>query len=435
MIVSSCLQEDPSGSSTDEGDGIGRLQLLLGEGGVGKSFVIDAVLTTLKSKHDWSEDNFSVYATTGKAAISVGGSTVHNYKDGIGFFGERFRDLSPKTLQSFQARMRRKKLIIIDEFSMLRQYELAFIDRRLKQIMCSTRAFGGLTIVLGGDPGQLPPVQGNCLWNKKAKLGSKNWEGFLAYQLFDTAMKLVENKRLDFSDPEAVRYNDFLKRVRDGKNTIEDWKYITGLCSQHSMPRSRWTAFSGDDVVHLYTTNKEVAASNAECIKKLDSPIVKVEAEHTGEGKKATSNTASGLDLHAFYCKGALVLLTKNVCQSLGLCNGSTGKIVDIIYTQGKPPPALPECIIVDFGDNYSGPSFIHDDDSKKGWVPIFPNTSEWVSLKDNELVQNSRTMFPLCLCYAWTIWKAQGQTIRGKVVVSLGEKEKEHCISYTAFS
>ena len=92
----------------------------------------------------------------------------------------------------------------------------------------------------------------------------------------------------------------------------------------------------------------------------------------TGEGKKATSNTASGLDLHAFYCKGALVLLTKNVCQSLGLCNGSTGKIVDIIYTHGKPPPALPECIIVNFGDNYSGPSFFPDDDSKKGWVPIF---------------------------------------------------------------
>ena len=55
--------------------------------------------------------------------------------------------------------------------------------------------------------------------------------------------------------------------------------------------------------------------------------------------------------------------------------------------------------------------------------------------MQNNERVQNSRTMFPLRLCYAWTIWKAQGQTIQSKVVVSLGKTEKEHGLSYTAFS
>ena len=43
--------------------------------------------------------------------------------------------------------------------------------------------------------------------------------------------------------------------------------------------------------------------------------------------------------------------------------------------------------------------------------------------------------MFPLRLCYAWTIWKAQGQTIRNKIIVSLGNTEKEHGLTYTAFS
>ena len=61
--------------------------------------------------------------------------------------------------------------------------------------------------------------------------------------------------------------------------------------------------------------------------------------------------------------------------------------------------------------------------------------TTEWFSLKNNEWVLNLQTMFPFCLCYAWTIWKAQGQTIQNKVVVSLGDKEKEHGLSYTAFS
>ena len=43
--------------------------------------------------------------------------------------------------------------------------------------------------------------------------------------------------------------------------------------------------------------------------------------------------------------------------------------------------------------------------------------------------------MFALRLCYAWTIWKAQGQTLIGKVVVSLGNREREHGLTYTAFS
>ena len=131
-------------------------------------------------------------------------------------------------------------------------------------------------------------------------------------------MKLDKNMRLDFSDPETVRYNGFLKRIRNGENTVDDWRYITQLCSQHSMPQSEWEAFCGDEVIHLYTTNNEVAKRNAECIKKLNSPIVRVEAEHTGDGRKASSTTASGLDSHHFYAKGAFILLIQNVWQSAG---------------------------------------------------------------------------------------------------------------------
>jgi len=43
--------------------------------------------------------------------------------------------------------------------------------------------------------------------------------------------------------------------------------------------------------------------------------------------------------------------------------------------------------------------------------------------------------MIPLKLAWAWTIWKVQGQTVDGKVVVDLGPTEKEHGLSYVAFS
>ena len=43
--------------------------------------------------------------------------------------------------------------------------------------------------------------------------------------------------------------------------------------------------------------------------------------------------------------------------------------------------------------------------------------------------------MLPLRLCCAWTIWKAQGQTFPGNVVMNLSPSEKEHGLTYVAIS
>ena len=80
--------------------------------------------------------------------------------------------------------------------------------------------------------------------------------------------------------------------------------------------------------------------------------------------------------------------------------------------------------------------SFLPSFHNRRGWVPTFPVTTDWSSPTPNgEMKSHSRTMLPIRLCYAWTVWKSQGQTIPGKVVISLGEKEREHGLTYTAFS
>jgi ATP-dependent exoDNAse (exonuclease V) alpha subunit len=43
--------------------------------------------------------------------------------------------------------------------------------------------------------------------------------------------------------------------------------------------------------------------------------------------------------------------------------------------------------------------------------------------------------MLPLRCAWAWTIWKAQGQTILGKVILVLGKTERECGLSYVGFS
>lgn len=98
----------------------------------------------------------------------------------------------------------------------------------------------------------------------------------------------------------------------------------------------------------------------------------------------------------------------KNVWQIAGLCNGATGIVKEIIYDDNNPAPGLCSCVIVDFGDTYVGEPFFDDDDSKKEWVPIFPTTAEWETVEGDSRKTHARTMIPLRLSYAWTIWKSQ---------------------------
>eukprot|EP00978_Attheya_sp_CCMP212_P039456 scaffold205276_cov24-Attheya_sp.AAC.1 len=82
--------------------------------------------------------------------------------------------------------------------------------------MCSQEPFGGITIVLAGDPGQLPPVKGNAVWNKKASNKGHDADGYSLYQLFGNVVKLEKNVRIDPNDRDAVIFNDFQIRLRDG---------------------------------------------------------------------------------------------------------------------------------------------------------------------------------------------------------------------------
>lgn len=105
-------------------------------------------------------------------------------------------------------------------------------------------------------------------------------------------------------------------------------------------------------------------------------------------------------------------MLTANLWPEVGLCNGATGKIHDLIYQEQRAPPNLPIAVLVQF-DNYSGPPFFQN------CVPIVPITYEWNSGKH----QLSRQQLPLQPCYALTIHKSQGQTLQ-KAIIDLGKAE-----------
>ena len=439
-FVQVCNQELGT-SSTDGGDMLGRLLLLLGQGGSGKSHTVNSIITTLTRQYGFKEAQFPCFATTGKAAAILGGSTLHSWKTGFGLPVNQqvFRELKGKTLDKFQNRFKKVKAIIIDEFSMLSATDLHRIDSRLRQARpkCSDMAFGGFPILVLGDHGQLPPVAGSTLWNDSSVNGSADQKGHRAYKLFHSVVKLTENRRLNSKDPSSVRFNEFLDRLRDGVCTQDDYDFVRKHCSQHYFGFDEWErrGFNDPSTIRLFASNKAVANHNNKCLNGLKRSIALIKAVHSSnEARKASPADAYNLDKSIFLAVGARVLVTVNIFSEGGLNNGTTGVVKDLIYTGDNTAPNLPNVVIVEI-DDYTGPSFFPQYPERSKWVPIKPFEGKFCTGTGGKIKQHSRTQLPLRLSWAWTIHKAQGQTFQGKVACDLGTGEPCHGSSYVAFS
>ena len=159
----------------------------------------------------------------------------------------------------------------------------------------------------------------------------------------------------------------------------------------------------------------------------LKQPIAEIFAKHSSvEGQKISAQEMLGLQPKLLMAKGARVMLTTNLWPSVGLCNGSTGSVVDIIYELNTQPPSLPVAVIVKF-DSFSGPSFT---DNKPSCVPIPPITA----IVQCGNVVHERQQLPLTLAWALTIHKSQGMTLN-KAWVDIGKKESTLGITYVAIS
>jgi ATP-dependent DNA helicase PIF1 len=425
-------------SSTDDGDGLSRCCILRGGGGTGKSHTMNCL------KGENGPAFVMPLATTGKAASVIRGSTAYNKKNGaaIPVGKEACTPLSGRKLQDLQERWKHVRVLFLDEYSMFHQKHLHYLDLRLRQIMGNDSPFGGLIVVLVGDTAQLPPVKGVPLWSKKRTgVSSDNLAGLhLYFNEFTSVVELTENNRVDRSDPEAVEFIDFLDRLKDGNCTTQDWLRVKQSCSKDTMGAVEWNrrGFNEPGVVHLFCTNKEVQEHNVGELQRLGNPIALITAENSSsKAKSLVSDRFSGLQNSMYAAMGSIMLLTKNIWPEKGLSNGSTGSVVAFDYRGGRKAPGLPYCVWVDFDKQYTGPSFFPGDESRRGWVPIAPVTEYTFSKKaqSSDWAEHNRTMLPLRLAWAWTIWKAQGQTIKGKVVIKLGPKEMEHGLTYVAFS
>lgn len=135
----------------------GHNLFISGGGGTGKSFLLRELSQLLRVR-----EQRVVYmtATTGVAALHIGGMTIHSF-GGIGYGEGTAQDLLSKVRKSRRAAGRWKyaNVLVVDEVSMLPPDVLEKLDYVARHIRKRPdQVFGGLQVVFCGDFLQLPPI-------------------------------------------------------------------------------------------------------------------------------------------------------------------------------------------------------------------------------------------------------------------------------------
>ena len=151
-------------SSVMEGHNI----LLTGSAGTGKSYTIKYIIEYLNN----ANKNFAITASTGTAAVMIGGQTLHSFL-GLGLGTGSIKDILGNILKNKKKHENILKLdvLIIDEISMIDKELFEKISEVLSIIKSSEACFGNIQLILVGDFCQLAPVKGRyCflsnIWNK-----------------------------------------------------------------------------------------------------------------------------------------------------------------------------------------------------------------------------------------------------------------------------
>ncbi len=365
-----------------------------GRAGTGKS-------TLLRSLREMIAQEAAVLAPTGLAAVNVGGQTIHS------FFGFPPRLIRPDDIRRSRngGLMRRLKLIIIDEVSMVRSDLMWAIDQSLRLNRGRPREpFGGVRLLLFGDLHQLPPVvrSGEEAEHLESAHGGPFF--FQLPSLTDGAgMSLLELEHVFRQNDETLI--EVLNRIRDGEVTEEDLVVL----NERTHPIR--TLGEGDSFVILTPTNAAAQRINMAYLDALPGDVRPYEAGISGEYGQSAHPTDATLLLKP----GAKVILLRNDPDRRWV-NGSVARIAQL----------EPKRVWIEIDGN------VHEIEpvSWEARRYAFDQAAE----KIVENVTGTFRQFPLRLAWALTIHKSQGLTL-DRVYIDLGRGTFAHGQAYVALS
>jgi ATP-dependent DNA helicase PIF1 len=197
-----------------------------------------------------------VTAMTGKAVSLIDVCTLHSVAH-LPIKKQHKCALSKGSLGPFQKSLEGVTHVVIDEFTMMSQETLFFLDMRLKEAKGYDRPFGGMHVLLVGDTAQLPPVSGLCLWARPLKSTASETVGASLYSMFDAVYIIKINRQRSIAGRELA---SFLDGMRTGALSDADHAFINST-SREQVGEAAWMA-AASNAVHLYPTNEKVEEEN-----------------------------------------------------------------------------------------------------------------------------------------------------------------------------
>lgn len=285
--------------------------IVSGTAGTGKSYLINCLRLLLI-------DQLSIAPPTGVAAFIIDGQTLLHTLLALPTRGD-FKELEGNRLHQIQQQLSSVKYIIIDEMSMVGRRLFGQIDRRLRQDFphCANQLFGGCSVLLFGDFGQLPPVLDLPLYTTDTRSELSD-QGRAAYLHFNKAFTLTQVMHQAGQEPEQVHFRDILLRLRNGEVTIDDWKHL-----MNQTPTQVQDLFPFANALQLHPTVEAVVEHNVTKLQESGKPIANIKAVHTGaNASKAPPDDASGLESITYLAQSACVMLINNLWVEVGLVKG-----------------------------------------------------------------------------------------------------------------
>jgi len=370
---------------------------------------------------------------------------------------------------SAQARARLKRFwrhrqyLIIDEYSMLSKTFLANLSNNISIGMQDSPhfkpddPFGGLNVILCGDLHQFPPVAN---WATEALYHPVNGAddsteaqiGRKIYESFTTVVILKEQMRV--TDP---TWREFLTRLRYGRVGDSDIRMLqnliidqgdsplidfdaepwcnAGLVTPRHAVREKWNEFAvrkwcrtSREQLFVCTARDEIRG------RELSRKEKYVMASRHGENKR---KKCKDLPWKIEIAKGMKVMVTNNLKTDLDVTNGARGEIVDIVLHPDEPllpdgpivnlkhPPAY---VLVKLERTKASPL----PGLETGVIPIEPIASKMKIIVNGSARTVTRHQLPMTAAYAFTDYRAQGQSIP-YVIVDIAKPPS--CGNLTLFS